>query len=185
MQNPRQTLEGLTRTGHNAQLLDFAEAFDPKTDSAYIWGPVGTGKTHVARVIVNRAGHAGQLLRAASIPRFVRQAFDIDGVTEGDLIRTFCGGKISTMQYYIPGIQVLGIDDIAVEKMSEYAESIICEILDRRYDAGMAGLVVTSNLSLDDLAAKIGSERIASRLAQQCKVFDLTGERDWRIKQCP
>jgi DNA replication protein DnaC len=46
------------------------------------------------------------------------------------------------------------------------------------------GLLVSSNLSLGELAERVGDDRLSSRLAQMCRgnVFSLAGEKDWRVQ---
>ena len=66
-------------------------------------------------------------------------------------------------------IPVLGIDDIGIEKHTEFVIGVIYEIIDYRYMNRPGGLIVTSNLSLSELAQKLGDDRIPSRLAQMCK----------------
>ena len=169
----------MERTYFNSTVLDSMTKFDPKNHNAYIWGPPGTGKTCIATAVMTKIN--GPMLRARSITRIVQKGFNDDELSEIDLILLFCGEKISTRSYYQPGIFAMAIDDIAVEKMSEHATTTLTEILDRRAEAGINGLIVTSNLSLDHLANRIGSDRITSRLAGMCKVFSLIGEKDYRI----
>ena len=73
------------------------------------------------------------------------------------------------------------IDDFGVEKMTDFAFQTIYEIIDRRYEMGKGGLIITSNLDPDGLAHKFGCDRISSRIAEMCKVVKLEGK-DRRIK---
>ena len=76
---------------------------------------------------------------------------------------------------------LLLIDDLGTEKLTDSLYSLLHEIIDGRYDRDGGGLIVTSNLSLDDLAEKMGDDRISSRLSEMCQVFSLEGEKDHRL----
>lgn len=78
-------------------------------------------------------------------------------------------------------ILVLMIDDLGVSKETEFSSQVLYEIIDRRYMAMRGGLIITSNLSLDEFCEKTGDDRIASRLAQMCNIITLTGK-DHRLK---
>ena len=81
----------------------------------------------------------------------------------------------------LTALPVLVIDDLGIGRDTEFAFQTLYEIVDGRYMAMKGGLIVTSNLSLDDLAAKLGDDRIPSRLASMCKVIRMTGA-DKRVK---
>lgn len=172
--------EDLQRTKFNATLLDYSRRFNPQTDNLYIHGPVGSGKTHIAAMMVNRLN--GVLMRVSSLSRLVRSSYDKIGIQESDIMGIFYGLKISDMQRFVKPIDVLGLDDIGLERPSEYTESLLTEILDQRFDRDINGLIVTSNLSLGELGQKFGGDRLSSRLAQICKVFSLEGEKDYRVR---
>lgn len=165
----------------SAPLLEAAKAFESGRDNFYIHGPVGCGKTHIATGIA--AENNGRIIRVSSLVRFVRRSITLEGIDEDDLIGLFCGRDVSEIGWYEPAPHCLAIDDLGTEKLTEYAESVIFEIIDRRMLEGVNGLVITSNLRLNDLIQRLGSERIASRIVKMCKVFDLTGEEDYRLKE--
>ena len=64
---------------------------------------------------------------------------------------------------------------------TEYSMSIFYEILDGRLMQKQNGLIITSNLSLNELAVKMGDDRITSRIAGMCRVISLGGD-DRRMK---
>lgn len=174
------TLDRLKASRGNSPLLEAAKSFDPLRDNFYIHGPVGCGKTHTATAIMAKIPSA-RIMRVNSISRFVRQAINSDVFSEDELIGLFCGKKVSSRDCYEPAPAALAIDDLGAEKLTEYAESVIFEIIDQRILDGLNGLVITSNLGLNDLIRRLGSERIASRIVKLCKVFDLSGEADHRL----
>lgn len=169
----------LRQTDKNAALCELALKFDPKTDNAYISGPTGCGKTHFATAIMTR--HGGRIMKPYHLFRAARIAANDEEINEGDFTGLFVGRKISTHNLYIAPFDTFAIDDLGTEKLTEWSEAILFEIIDSRIMNGMGGMVITSNLKLDDLAARTGSDRIASRIAGMSKVFNLVGEKDGRM----
>lgn len=74
---------------------------------------------------------------------------------------------------------VLVLDDLGVEKTTEWALQTLYIILNNRYSNYMQ-TIITSNLSIEEISEKLG-DRIASRIAGMCKIVKLTGK-DRRIK---
>lgn len=146
--------------------LDACTAFNPGSDNIYLYGPTGTGKSHLATVAA-RKYRDPLVTKPVNIIRRIRACESAEG--ERDVILRCAGEK------------VLLIDDLGVGRDTEFAVTTIYEIIDGRYQAKSGGLIVTSNLSLDALAQKLGDDRIPSRLAQMCRVFSLTGK-DHRLE---
>ncbi len=175
------TLGSLAKNGKNEALVRAADSFNPKTDNFFIYGPVGCGKTHIATAIA--ANFNGIVVKPSQLFRAGRKFMTDGSVDEGDLVKLLSGWKLSTARYYALPPQVLVIDDLGTEKITDWNESFMQEILDARIGTASNGLVVTSNLSLDELSARLGGDRLTSRLAGLCKVFSLAGEPDRRIKR--
>ena len=74
---------------------------------------------------------------------------------------------------------VLVLDDLGVEKTTEWALQALYIILNNRY-ANYMQTIITSNLTIEEIGEKLG-DRIASRIAGMCKIVKLAG-RDRRIK---
>lgn len=74
---------------------------------------------------------------------------------------------------------VLVLDDLGVEKTTEWALQTLYIILNNRYSNFMQ-TIITSNLSIEEIGEKLG-DRIASRIAGMCKIVKLTGK-DRRVK---
>lgn len=62
------------------------------------------------------------------------------------------------------------IDDFGTEKITEFSNSIIYEIIDKRCERNKNGLIITSNLSISDIA-KTYDARIAGRIYEMCKII--------------
>lgn len=82
----------------------------------------------------------------------------------------------------LASVPVLVVDDLGVQKDSEHALTVLYEIFDRRDMDLRHGLIITSNLSMKDMAAKMGDDRIPSRIAGMCDVIELKGK-DRRISK--
>ena len=59
---------------------------------------------------------------------------------------------------------------------------MLYEILDLRASNYKNGLILTSNLSLEEFAAKVGDDRLPSRIAGLCKVIKIESK-DYRISK--
>jgi len=71
-------------------------------------------------------------------------------------------------------VDYLLLDDVGVEKPSEWALQTIYLIIDRRYRE-MKSTFFSSNFSLSQLAKRLG-DRITSRIAGMCEVIELKGK---------
>lgn len=146
--------------------LEACRSFDPKADNLMLIGPAGTGKTHLA-VGAARKFH-GVVWKPMEIARKVRaqEGAEKESKVIGNLIEC-------------PAIV---IDDLGVEKPTEWLTVLLFEIVDGRYQSMRGGLIITANVGLDGLAQRLGDDRISSRLAQMCKRFSFAGVDDARIK---
>jgi DNA replication protein DnaC len=193
--------EIMAKRGISKRYLDASLSDIPKnlrkqveTDSGkYLWGPPGTGKTHFMAAkmrdeILNT--EPGKYLGSSvdgeqkgyyepypsgyplyiSVPELllkIRGTFK--GSTEADeseIIKTYSK------------VKVLYLDDLGVEKVSDWALQTIYLIIDRRYSE-MLRTIISSNLNLDQLADRL-DDRIASRIAGMCEVIKMEGK-DRRI----
>lgn len=148
--------------------LEAAKSFDARKENLLLVGTVGTGKTHLA-VAAARKYHPTPgvgFLRQAELSREVRSAEY--AWKERDIILRWAR------------MPVLILDDLGAAKDTEFMVGLIYEIIDWRYMNVPGGLIVTTNRTLDQLAEKLGDDRVPSRLAQMCRVFTLTGK-DYRL----
>lgn len=140
----------------------------------YICGPVGCGKTILA------ACAATELARQLYIENLVYD--NIEFVSVPVLlhrIRATIQGKTGETETELVDryseADVLVLDDLGAEKDSEWALQTLYIILNNRYENELP-TIITSNLSLDDLASKLSNDRIPSRIAATCKVIEMDGE---------
>lgn len=157
--------EDFTRGKYANQALLAAMANFPQ-ENYYLWGTAGVGKTHAA-VAVARETPSAWVLRMSRISRHLR-ACDTPQ-EEGAAIKMYAD-------------ITMVLDDLGSEKMTEFLQNLLFEILDRRWQNKRGGLIVTSNMSIDKLGSIIG-DRSVSRLAGLVgakNVIEVKG-RDWRL----
>lgn len=142
-------------------------------ESCYLFGDRGVGKTYAAVALLREFMLNGTwsksplFITAAELLMEIRDTFTDSSNKEAQII-----DKYSTTPLLI-------LDDLGAEKISEWTVSTLGIIVDRRY-ANKRTTIYTSNLSLDQLSGALG-DRIASRIAGQCKVVKMNGE-DRRVR---
>lgn len=175
---PERLIAALTNIGVPARFRSATvKRLEPLTDSLYLTGPRGTGKTHMAAAIIREIvldktpSHSLSGLQWTSAPDLlleIRATFrDGSERSEKEIIEQYSNCKL------------LVLDDLGAEKTSGWSLQTLYTIIDRRYREERQ-TIITSNLSLDELAAQV-DDRIASRLSELCRVVVLTG-RDRRVK---
>jgi len=141
----------------------------------YIWGGVGTGKTYFICALVRsyllklqekrRLHLTLRLPKIAGVPEILMSIKDSykDGstISEQEIIR-----RCSDYPCLI-------LDDLGVEKPSEWVMQTLYAIIDNRYKDDKQTLF-TSNLSLDRIQERIG-DRIPSRIAEMCDIVQIKG----------
>ncbi len=148
-----------------------AESFDPKKHNMFLYGPTGSGKSHLAVAIAKRfyrsgADHYQVFWKLSEITRKIRAA---DGAAAEQEIINQLGHQ-----------RVLILDDVGIEKPSDFTIRTLYEILEMRDMTGRGGLFMTSNLSGEQLQELFGEDRALSRFSRNLIVRDLSGEPDHR-----
>jgi len=143
--------------------------FEGEKNGLFLHGPTGTGKTHLAVAVLRETSRPRpRFVSAAELMLSLRQSFrDRARFSEEEIIDRYsdeCG--------------VLVLDDLGVEKPSEFTVQSLNLIIERRYVA-IKQTIITSNFSIGEIAERVG-DRIASRIAGMCKVIELQGN-DRRI----
>lgn len=134
----------------------------------FLYGLVGRGKTHIAAGVVNQYAEQGVYSTFWTATRFLMRLRTMSLKTsDEDAMAELLQPK------------VLVLDDLGVTKITEWSLMMTDAVIDEWYRKGRTGLVITSNFDLDAIAQRI-SDRVASRIAQMCKVFELGGK-DWRV----
>ena len=151
----------------------FAWEFSPGVRGLLFYGGYGTGKTYLAAAILH------VLILNRGIPsRFIEFA-QLLSKLKGHYQRREDSVAFLDELYETP---CLVIDELGEGQQSEWAESILEELISRRYNASLT-TILTTNLDPrpaqlrqpNHLRERIG-ERLYSRLRQMCDLLPLFGE---------
>lgn len=172
--------------------LENFDGFKLEETPGFIYGPVGTGKTHLAvgylkqeakRIYLEESKLTDSKFYEKREPedrlkavfnriayiqswKFVQQMKELDQARE--------------IQKKYEFFSFLVLDDVGTERQTEYSLDIISTLLYCRYDQTKKTLL-TSNLELSELSKLLG-ERIASRLVDSGPILQLKGE-DYRLRK--
>lgn len=161
-------------------------ARDGLTNSALLIGPASTGKTGLAAAALREKAlgeiRGGLYVTAPGLLRKIREGFnatvrrDDDGVYQDGGARDFFSRAES--------VYLLLLDDLGKEHATDWATSTMFELIQQRHAADRPTLV-TSNLDLDELAARIEQPNL-DRLLEMCGglawVFDFAEAPNLRVK---
>lgn len=129
-----------------------------------LFGPLGTGKSHLVAAVVNAAvdrGFAAIMERVPKLLLTLRATYNGGAVTEQQLMRGMTDADL------------LVLDDAGSEKWTEWTEPTLYTIIDERYTQQKA-LLITSNLNLAELQQKIGP-RAMDRIVDMCAIVETSG----------
>lgn len=159
--------------GENVKCVEFLKSINRKlTDFILLYSPTpGTGKTHLATATLRRILLSGyeDVLFVTSPDIFLEIKNSYDGnsdTSEKRVIDKYCR------------VHFLVIDDIGVERVTDWLLQIWYMILSRR-EVEMKPTLFTSNLTLGQIKDTLGS-RISSRMSGGY-VFEIKGD-DYRLK---
>jgi DNA replication protein DnaC len=162
------------------------EGFAPEIDkglraigsgkSIFITGLCGSGKTHLAvaflldwygsgvAATMNSGGGkpSAMFLAAAELYVEFRENFDVPG------------GEARILNKYTRELEMLCLDDLGAEKITDWSRQMLYLIIDRRY-RDIRPSIITSNLTIKQIAQQV-DDRIASRIAETSEVIKLTAE---------
>ena len=127
------------------------------------WGPLGTGKTYVAACIANALLERNVTVKMTNFNTIVDTMFRAENKTEYMNELSRCS--------------LLIIDELGLERSSEYALGIIFDVIDHRYRSGKP-LITTTNLPLKEIKGEsnINKRRIYDRILERCTPILVDGE---------
>jgi len=142
-------------------------------------GSVGTGKTHIAMGLVKLAcclGIETRFLTMAELLGAIKATYDRD--RKGSPRRRESGTPDEAgLLDELASLPLLVLDDLGTENPTPWARERLYTLVNRRY-LGQRPAIVTTNLTLEELARRLG-ERTVSRLWGASLVINLRG-RDYR-----
>ena len=134
-------------------------------------GPPGTGKTHIALAIGNKA---------------VREGYKVFFATMDSLMHILKTQEISIRSAarvrWIHKCDLVIIDEVGYLPVSKTEANLFFSLISKLYES--ASVVITSNKGFDGWAELLGDAVLATalldRLTHKCQVLDLDGE-GWRL----
>jgi DNA replication protein DnaC len=128
-----------------------------------LYGSVGTGKTFAACEVANALIDKGYPVLVTNFARIINA-----------LQATF------EKQEYIDSFNrfsLLVIDDLGIERNTEFAKEQVYNIIDSRYRVGLP-MIITTNLSIDKIKKPddIENGRIYDRILERCFPIEVTGQ---------
>ncbi|WP_235190334.1 ATP-binding protein [Lysinibacillus sp. BF-4] len=138
----------------------YVSRFNKENPNALLFfGEPGNGKTHLAAAVHNALvaqGHVIVFISMTDLLNKIKSTFNKAAKeTQDDILKA------------LAVCDLLIIDDIGAEKISDWVEETVYRILDTRYRCNRP-VVATSNLTTDEICAKLGS-RIHDRLLEMCQ----------------
>jgi len=135
-----------------------------------LWGDVGTGKSYVAACIANALISQGIAALMTSATKINNEFF-----YEKDKNK-----YIDALNYY----QLLIIDDLGVERKTDFAMENLFTVIDERYKSNKP-LIITTNLTLEQMEnpAQMDHKRIYDRILEKCTPLAFDGSNKRREKR--
>jgi DNA replication protein DnaC len=159
-------------TDENREAFETVLEFDFLKQSLYLFGECGVGKSHLASLVIRQAVNCGlrSIIQAepSQMLRAINSALRESAEAEERAINRFINASL------------LVLDDLGVEKVTDYKLEKLYEVINGRDKAMKPGLVITSNYTLDEISERLNDDRIASRIAGLCTVVKVGGQ-DWRL----
>jgi len=149
-------------------LKDYSIKDPIPTGNIFVSGPVGVGKTHLACAVVNALVQQKRKAKFRTTVGLLKQIKETFGPKSGN--------TEENVIWQLNSAPLLVLDDIGVERPTDWVKEIIYHIIGSRYNSFLP-ILATSNYSLGELSEKL-DDRIASRLSEG-RIIKLEGK-DYR-----
>jgi DNA replication protein DnaC len=168
----RYSFSSFEKTPLNDYAFRSFEAFDHTRQNLYLYGSPGIGKTHLAGALMKDCCAKNLSVKWAN-PMYL--GMELSGRFPSDQKAIIDGFAAQ---------DVVILDDLGLGEELRAIMKLIYMLTDRRTADKRNGLVITSNLSLEDLAKHFRDDRITSRIAGLCRVIKIDGV-DGRVRRSP
>ena len=158
--------------GYNPKQINMAKRFVENWDEfrrdsmgLLLWGNVGTGKSYIAGCIANALLDKGVPVVMTNFTRLLNKLTDM-----------YSGDRNAYIDS-INSFPLLIIDDLGVERNSEFAREQVFNIIDSRYRSQLP-MIVTTNLTVDELKnpADHARARIYDRVLERCTAIKVNDQ---------
>lgn len=129
-----------------------------------LWGEVGSGKSFIAACIANALLEQGIPVLMTNFSKILNQMGAMYSEERYQYIASFSN------------FSLLIIDDLGIERSTEYALEQVYAVIDERYKSGLP-LVITTNLTIAELRnpVDVPHARIYSRILEMCTPVNIRG----------
>ena len=134
-----------------AYCIDYAKDFSTDSDSIYMNGGTGLGKTHLSLAIADAVIRKGYNVIYGSTPEFLRQ-----------LEREYYGRAETDTMASLSRCDLLILDDLGAEMEKPVYTSLLYELINSRISRGLP-MIISSNLGMNELRQRY-QDRICSRI---------------------
>jgi len=148
-----------------------------------LFGSRGTGKTKLVSIVTREKIKQGHKVLFSSVPDLIQS-----------IRSSFDKGKTDELLEEIRDVEVLVMDDLGVEKVTDWVSEQMFSIVNHRLNKGLQ-TIITSNYSPEQLIIRLSPKnkngeveddepgyRIVSRIKEMCYVVNLSGE-DRRMRR--
>lgn len=129
-----------------------------------LWGDVGTGKSFMAACIANALLERGTPVLMTNFSKILNQMGALYSDERYQYIASFSNYSL------------LIIDDLGIERNTEYALEQVYAVIDERYKSGLP-VIITTNMTVNELRnpADVAHARIYSRVLEMCTPVQVGG----------
>lgn len=129
-----------------------------------LWGDSGTGKTYAACEVANALIDEGYPVLVTNFPHII------------DTIQS----NMNKEQEYIESLNkfaLVVIDDLGVERQTQYMQEKVYKVIDSRYRSGLP-MILTTNLNIKEIKNpnNIDNARIYDRILEKCFPIEVAGK---------
>lgn len=158
---------------------NFAKIKDREQNSMILYGGCGAGKTHLACAIANRLRKDNAKCIYTTFENLllkIRETYDNQALSDNSIRNRYKNADL------------LIIDDLAKEKPTEFATSVLFDLINYRYE-NVLPMIITANHGREELIDRLTpqdgdrtkAEAIVSRIYEMCIAVPMSDIDDYRL----